>query len=224
MTDTFLPQHSTIMGKRDFYVDDDLVVTKPGVNTGISPELKEQEGPHGNVSFIEGMSIRTTPILEKYTSQARTWLHDKWLIYGSELSTQKSAIVNEYRSIANDVSLLVKEPVLPNLIYILTSTLTGSILVNRRSLPLRFLSPVLFGTVATSYFMPHTFETLTGKLDRYEKETVPEVYDAHQDLLKKYEQLKKDSEAGVEDLLVKLTNGVHDARVRILEYFDEKKK
>lgn len=212
------------MAKRDFYVDDEVVINKPGVNTAITPELKEKEGLHGNVSFIEGMSIRTAPILEKYTGQARAWLHEKWLIYGSELSTQKSAFANEYNSIRNDISALIKEPVLPNLIYILTSTLTGSILVNRRSLPLRFLSPVVFGSVATSYFMPKTFASATGKLDRLEKDTVPEVHAAHQDLLKNYAQFKKDADAGVEELQVKLTSGVHDARIGILEYFDEKKK
>lgn len=210
------------MGKRDFYVDDELIITKPGINTEISSELKEQEGSHGNVSFIQGMSIRTTPILENYANQVRLFLHDKFSLYSAELGTQKSAIVNEYRSIANQVQLTVKEPVLPNLIYILTATLSGSILVSRRALPLRFITPVIFGGAATSYFMPNTFETISQKIQSYEKDVAPEVYQAQNDFISKIGEVRKEAEKGSDNLQGQLTETVHDVRVSLIKLINGK--
>lgn len=217
-------KHHNKMGQRDFYVDDELVINKPGVNTEISPELKRQEAAHGTIAFVEGMSVRTAPVLEQYANRARLFLHDKWSLYGAEFGTQKSAFLNEYHAITDDLSLAVKEPVLPNLIYILTSTLTGSILVNRRALPLRFVTPIVFAAVSTSYFMPRTYDTLSDKLTRFEKEKTPALFLAHQDALNAYHQYEETAKVQAAQARESITAAVHETRLGLIRLLSSDKK
>ncbi|CAK7892482.1 hypothetical protein CAAN1_01S10286 [[Candida] anglica] len=212
------------MTKRGFYEDDDLVVNKPGFNAEITKELKEQESSHGNVSFIQGMSIRTTPILEEYTNIARHYLHEKWSYYGAELETQKSALSNEVTSVKQEIRSVVREPVLPNLIYVLTATLSGSILVNRRALPVRFITPLLFGGASLSYFMPKTFSEISSCIDSYEAKHLPEVRSLQTDLKKQYQEAERATDQQLDCAKKTLTSAVHDARVFVAQLLSEPKK
>lgn len=199
------------MGKRSFYEDDELIIAKPGTNQAISTELKEQESVH-HASFVEGMAIRTTPILEKYTNSIRHYLHDKVSLADAELETQKSAFNNEWTSIKLEYHSIVQDPVLPGLIYILTIALSGSILVRRKSLPLRFAAPTVFGGVALSYYMPNTYCSIVKKYNQLEKENVPEFHSQRQTLLENYEQFKKELDAGLVNTNKSIESGIHDLR------------
>lgn len=210
------------MAKRTFYEDDQLIINKPGYNTEIQDTLKEQESAHGNISFIHGMGVRTTPYLEQYVNKFRLYLHDKLAVYEAELGTQKTAFINEVNSIARSIEATIKEPVLPGLIYILTATLTGSILVNRRSLPIRFITPLVFGAGATSYFMPSTYETISDKYSKYEKEQFPEFHQQkHELLVNNYEKFSREFNTRVHEANGQLKLGVHDARKKVLSLLDE---
>lgn len=206
---------------RHFYADDETTVTKPGFNDKISDKLKEQEGPHGNISFIEGMGVRTVPILEKYSNRARLFLHDKLQIYLAELGTQTSALANEWQLLKGHVNSIITEPVLPGLIYILTASLTGSILVNRRSLPLRFITPLAFGGVAFKYALPQLYLNTKAKLEAAEKDNFPEVYQQQVELKQQAQQLSNQADAALEDANVQLQSFVHRAKAVIVDLFEE---
>lgn len=197
---------------RKFYEDDEIVITKPGYNSAISDELKEKESTH-EVKFVEGMAIRTTPILEKYLNSARVFLHENLIVIESELATQVSAARNEINSINDSIQSLLKEPVLPNLIYILTFTLSASILSAKRSLPLRFIAPTAFGIGATSYFMPKTFKYATDQIADYEKDKFPEVYQTQSNILKELKVQTENANKSINSLNTELANKIHDARI-----------
>mmetsp|Transcript_5910 Transcript_5910/g.7221 ORF Transcript_5910/g.7221 Transcript_5910/m.7221 type:complete len:213 (-) Transcript_5910:2206-2844(-) len=209
--------------KRLFYEDDEVIITKPGFNEEISEDLKQQESSHGNISFVKGMGIRTAPVLEEYVNKARLVLHEKLSYYGAELGTQQSALCNEYKTIKNEVQSSIKEPVLPNLIYVLTSSLTGSILVNRRSLPLRFITPVIFGGVAFNYFMPRSYNVVQEKVTNYEKENLPNVYKNQITLAENYQDFRKNLFQGLDNTASQIENSVHEARLYLIDLFSEKK-
>lgn len=209
--------------KRLFYEDDDVVITKPGFNVEISDELKQEESSHGNISFIKGMGIRTAPILEQYFNKARLVLHENVSYFGAELGTQKSAINNEYNNIKGEINSVIREPVLPNLIYILTTTLTGSILVNRRSLPVRFITPVAFAGIAFNYFMPRSYNEVTKKFTAYEKENFPEIYKNQLLLKENYHESKKNVSEALDSSKKLIECSVRDARIYLTEIFSGSK-
>lgn len=211
-----IPATNEINMPRKFYEDDEIVITKPGYNTAISDDLKEQESTH-EVKFVQGMAIRTTPILEKYLNSARVFLHENLVVIESELATQVSAARNEINSINDTIQSLLKEPVLPNLIYILTFTLSASILSARRSLPLRFLAPTTFGIGATSYFMPKTFQIATDQLADYERAQFPEIYKTQSQIIKELEVQTKKANKSINSLNSELANKIHDARIYLSE-------
>lgn len=206
---------------RSFYEDDAFVITKPGVNVEISDTLKEQESNHGNITYVQGMAIRTTPYLEKYSNSIRLWLHDKVSIYSAELGTQKSFINNEINSLKNEIDSTIQEPVLPGLIYILTATLTGSIVASRRALPIRFITPIIFGTAATAYFTPKTFDSITSKYENYERNTFPEINKQKHELCDEYCKLKAQSEQSIANAKTDLQNSIHDARMKLIDFINK---
>ncbi|EAZ62862.2 predicted protein [Scheffersomyces stipitis CBS 6054] len=210
------------MAKRSFYEDDELVVSKPGFNAEISPALKEKESAHGNISFVEGMGVRTTPFLEQYSNKLRLWLHDKVSIYGAEVDTQKTAFLNEVSTVSNGVKSTIHEPVLPNLVYILTISLTGSILASRRSLPVRFATPLVFGGFALNHYMPKTFDTIVSNYENYEKSQFPEFNKQKQELVfDNYNNIKKQVDVSISEANVTLQKSVHEARKYLCDIFGD---
>lgn len=210
--------------KRSFYEDDKFVVSKPGFSAEIDSKLEEKESSHGNISFIHGMGIRTTPILEQYTNQARLFLHEKLSYYGAEVSTQISAFQNELHTLQQEVHSIIKEPVLPNLIYVLTATLTGSILVNRRALPLRFITPVVFGGAAFRYYMPNSFEQARLNYDHFEETNFPEVSKLRQELAVLGQGYKRAFNGFIDDANIELQRSVHTGRVYLKSLLEDDQK
>ncbi|EGV60558.1 hypothetical protein PSN45_001679 [Yamadazyma tenuis] len=204
---------------RSFYEDDEVVITKPGYNAEISKDLKQQQGAHGDVSLVKGMTIRTVPYLESSLNKARLYLHDKLSVIEAEIDTQISATRNELNTLSTKVSTSIKDPVLPNIIYILTLTLTGSILASKSSLPTRFLAPTLFGTASFAYYMPQTFQGTKAKLVYFESEKFPEVFQQQSKILKELDNQKTQLEATLASTETSLTTVVHDARVYIYDLF-----
>ncbi|RCK63582.1 MICOS subunit MIC26 [Candida viswanathii] len=208
------------MTKRSFYEDDDYIVNKPGTTTPITPSLAQKESVHGDVTFVDGMVIRTTPLLEKYANAVRHFVHDKVSLWGAELATQQSAARNEWRIVRREVTDVIREPVLPGLIYVLTASLTGSILVRRSNVLVRFVTPLAFGIGAVWWVMPRTFEAVGRRYGELEREYAPDVYVKRVELGKDVEEFKKSVEQGVEDVKTSVLRGVHDLRKTIKEQWE----
>lgn len=207
---------------RSFYEDDELVITKPGYNNEISKELHSKETLN-NVSYAKGMTIRSAPYLEEQLNKIRLYTHNKLSILEAEVNTAVSATKNEIKILSDIVDDLIKEPMLPNIIYILTATLTGSILVNRRSLPLRFLSPTIFGVLAFSYFMPASYHQVQTKLAAYESETFPEFYQQQTKFIDELKSQKKLLNFNMTNLNQDLASQIHEARYKLNDFLKESK-
>lgn len=110
---------------------------------------------------------------------------------------------------------VVKDPVLPGLVYILTMALSGSILVRRRSLPVRFVVPSVIGMGAVNYYMPNTFDALVKKYDALEGDNFPELQKERYALVEKCKELKKQADEELVQANKSLEGGVHDLREAI---------
>lgn len=209
---------------RSFYEDDDKVLTTPGVNTPMPAKLEQEEQLHGDYSFVQGMVVRTSPVIETYTKELRKWLHDKYEIYGAEWETQKSLFNNEWNNVKREVLLTIADPVLPNLIYILTAALTGSIMVNRRLLPTRFFVPLITGGAATAYFMPNTFRNLEKKVDEVEAQVAPQFHQEREKFVKEnIHGFENEFKRGIRYANGSLQMSIHDARMKVaLLFLDDK--
>ncbi|CDK24333.1 unnamed protein product [Kuraishia capsulata CBS 1993] len=204
--------------KRVFYEDDEDIFPKPGSTEEISKELKKQESPDmHNASFLDGMMIRSSPVLEKYTTKARLYFHDLLTKTEAEVGTLTSATQNELNTVKQTYRSIVEEPVLPNSIYVLTGLLSGSILVNRRALPIRFITPIVTGLVSFRYAMPKTFDNSKKILLDYEKEKVPEIYEQQAETLKYIDGLKKESTSLLKEAEVGPVSYVRRARLYLVE-------
>ncbi|CUM68038.1 uncharacterized protein PRCAT00005753001 [Priceomyces carsonii] len=199
--------------KRAFYEDDELIINKPGVNVEISPELKKQESSHGNITFVKGMGIRSTPFLEKYFNKLRNFVYDKTVIYRAEIETQASALKNEVNCVEDKFNQNIVEPVLPNLTYILTAALTGSILVNRRNFALRFITPIVFGVSAFRYYMPSSFRNVSDSYTRYEEANLPKLFEQRTKLVAGIKENRLIAKDRTQDIKISLQNYIHDGRV-----------
>jgi organizing structure protein 2 len=208
------------MTKRHFYEDDAFVVTKPGVNSEITSELEQKETNHGNISYVKGMTVRSTPYLEEYSNKLRLWLYDRLSVYEAELGTQKSSFCNEVKTVQNGINSTIADPVLPNLIYILTATLSGSVLVGRRGFVLRSLTPLAFGTAATAYFAPNTFNNITSNYEAWELQKFPEFnQQKHEIIIKNYNYCKSTFNNSISTANAQLQSSIHDSRVKLAEIF-----
>lgn len=207
---------------RSFYENDERIVTKPGYNAEISDELKDKEGFHGIVGFVNGMEVRTFPWLEKYAHDARVVLHDYVSYYGAELATQFSSVSNELNTLSSEVQSVLKEPVLPAGILVLTAALSGSILVNRRSLPVRFVTPIVFGGFAYKYFMPRSYVATADKMAAYEQLHFPDLYNKHVELSDRLRHERRNLNNQLEEARAQLQQSVHNMREFLVQVFSEK--
>lgn len=203
---------------RSFYEDDELVVTKPGYVDEISKKLESKETLN-NVTYVKGMAIRSPPYLEEQLNKIRLYTHSKLSIVEAELNTAVSATKNEINNVSQCIDSMIKDPVLPNIIFILTATLSGSILVNRRSLPLRFLSPTVFGILSFSYFMPSSYNEVKSRITAYESEKCPELYQQQSQFFKELENQRKELNFKINNLNEDLASQIHEARYKLNDLF-----
>lgn len=209
------------MGKRSFYEDEELVTTKPGFNAEINSELKEKESAHGNISFIDGMGVRTTPYLEQHFNALRLYVHDKLSVVGAELATQKSALNNEYNYLKSKVDEVVVDPVLPDIMNVVFPLLVTSVLVSRRSLPVRFAVSTFVAGASVKYYMPRTYEATKSKLLAWEQHNLPEVYNQQTELSATFADYIKEASKLSEQAHQDLLQQVHVARKWVQEVFDD---
>lgn len=211
------------MVSRNFYEDDRLIETKPGENVQMSSEFKEKESAHGNISFVTGMGIRTTASLEQGFHKVRQQLNHYTSLYSAEFSTQLSSLTNEFDNIKREVTGMIKEPLLPSSIYVLTATLTGSIFSSRRTVPVRLASPIFFGGIAFRYFLPYTFKAVEDKLLASEKKHFPGVFSLQEEYAKKISDFKERAYKESQGWHQGLVSTVHRFRMVVEGIFSDKK-
>lgn len=207
---------------RAFYEDDEVVVTKPGHNEEISKDLKNKESSNGPINFVDGMGVRSTPFIESQMNKFRFFLHDKLSLIEAEFDTQVTAANNEFNFLKSKFNTVVKEPVLPNSIYILTATLTGSILANRRGLTLRTLSPLLFTIGGFKYFMPQSSRHIQNDIIEYEKENYPKFYNQQVEYMNQIKNSQQQLRDQGKQLDVQLLESIHKVRLYIQDIFSTK--
>lgn len=120
--------------------------------------------------------------MEKYSSIGRKWLYEQVEAGKAQFNKAFEKYLKVEQNVTSTVADLKSddEDVLPGAIYILVSTLSGSIIARNRNILLRGLSPVVFGVAAFGYFLPQTYKN-TGKLIWTFEEKVPAIAKAHID-------------------------------------------
>lgn len=200
---------------RSFYGDDEFVDTKPGYKNEIPESLKEKESLHGNISFVEGMGVRTTPYLESLVNQTKTFLQDKFSIINAELGTQASAFRNEFNHYSAQAGELIKEP--ENLLEVTVPTLLSAIVVNNRAAPLRIFFPITVSAIAFRIAMPKSYEATKDKVLKWEQEKYPEAYKQQTELSQSARELAEQFRKVQQQSKLDLQKSVHDARVYVTE-------
>ncbi|SGZ56932.1 CIC11C00000003699 [Sungouiella intermedia] len=207
--------------KRSFYEDEELITTKPGYNSEISKELKEKESAHGNISFIEGMGVRTTPYLEKHFNNLRSYLHDKFSIAAAELGTQRTAVANEWSTFKNKVDEVILEPVIPDCVNVIFPVLITSVAVGRRSLPVRFLATSAAFGLSVKYYMPRTYGAAKSKLLLWEKENYPDLWKKQQEIGEQTRDLIAETNNLRAQLKQDLQKQIHEARLWVAKLLED---
>lgn len=163
--------------------------------------------------IVSGVTVRSSEYLEKYVGVARSWLYGKTEIARTQIDSGLQKYLNVERSITSTVNEIRsdKEDILPGGIYVLVSTLSGSIIARNRNFLIRGISPVVFGVVAFRFFLPETYSN-TGKLIWKFEQKVPEIAEAHTSAHEHVDGLVKDVNTAVSDSKAALTDSVHSAR------------
>ena len=206
---------------RAFYEDDKLVSTTPGLNVEMSPVLKEQKSAHGNISFLNGMGVRSAPYLEKYAEKLRLVLHERLSVASAEIDTQKSALVNEFANLKQIVTDIVQEPVVPQLINVVGPVLLTSVVVAHRSLPVRFVATTFVGGACVKYYMPRTYAEAKTQLLLTEKMHFQQSQRVRADVLAQLDAFQSDARAFGNRAENDLQRQIHQARKWLERVFED---
>ncbi|KAM9939706.1 hypothetical protein OXX80_000816 [Metschnikowia pulcherrima] len=209
------------MARRSFYEDDELVTTKPGMNAEIQPELREKESSHGNISFVDGMGVRTTPYLERHSNALREFIRNNTRVILAELGTQQTALRNEWSNLKAKIDETILDPIFPGIVSLLFPVLATNVFVARRALPVRFLaSSVVFG-VSLKYNMPLTYLAAKGKLLAWEKQSLPEFYQQRHELVTAANVWVDDARVLRAQAKADLQSSIHNARLALIKAWDD---
>lgn len=209
---------------RSFYEQDDNlnlspIIDTPPVNTASAKEIKKTEVNEIEVksSFIDGYKINTSNFLEKHLNTLRSKTINQLNIIDAEVSNVTSAFKNEANTLYSHIYSVYdpRDQFLPSFIYALTTTLTGSILVNRKSLPVRFLSPLVFAAVGFKVFLPRTFDNTINAIKNWEAESYPELLNYQRSFKKFLIDSEEQAKAASKDLNKSLVATVHDIRTSL---------
>lgn len=207
--------------KRQFYGNEALVTTTPGLNVEMGSALKEQESAHGNISFIDGMGVRTAPYLEQYTSKLRLFIHDKWSVVSAELGTQRLAFWNEWAHVKLKVDDVVAEPMFPGLVALVFPVLVTNVMVTRQILPVRFLAASAVAGLSLKYVMPRTFDNVQHKLYEWEHENFPEAVKQQNQWLEQAGNYKEQADEWTVKAKKDLQALVHRARKTVIDLLSD---
>ncbi|QPG76720.1 hypothetical protein FOA43_004114 [Brettanomyces nanus] len=161
------------MTGRSFYSDQSSVNPLP-VGEDVNSHQEKSESS-SNVIYVDGKVINTHPALETYSRETRTWISDKASSWTDIFNSYKARAAFQLAKADSQYHQIILEPLLPQSLYVITATLTGSILARRRSLSMRFISPILFGIVSFGLFMPKSSTNCSQLFINLEAERFPDL-------------------------------------------------
>lgn len=175
--------------------------------------------------IISGVTVRTSDFLEQYIGEGRSWLYGKTVKGREQVDGALQKYLNVERSVTSTIGEIKSdtEDILPGGIYVLVSTLSGSILVRNRNFLVRGLAPVVFGVAAFRYFLPQTYDN-TGKLIWGFEQKAPAVAEAHINAQKQVDGLVQDVNTAVHDSKSSLESSVRSARKFVIDATGIEKK
>jgi organizing structure protein 2 len=212
---------------RSFYEQDEDISFSPILDTSevpqdqptelIKPKVEQSSTEKIVTKYVDGHKIKTSSFLETHVNSVRNQLIDQWNYASAELSNLQSAACNEWNNVTESVTSVYdpRDEFLPSFIYALTGTLVGSILVNQRSLPVRFITPVTFGLAGFKLFLPYTFSNTVNAVKNYEAEEYPDLLQFQRSLKQYAIETEQSIEQLSEDAKLSLIQGVHDIRESI---------
>lgn len=171
-----------------------------------------------------GSQIASTPALEAIASKMRTttteWyeqVSEKWDLYSSVAVSHWGMTIDRTKAIVSP-----EDQFLPNSLYVLSSTLLGSIIVRNKGLPLRFITPWVFGAISLNFALPNTYNNISSsfgnKYRQMEEQKLPELKKAREESLEGWKQLKESSNSQVDSAWESLVTAVHNTRECINDY------
>lgn len=193
------------------------IVPVPGTSVPAHDHDQSNDKPQSKntlkTEIVNGVRVRSSEFLEENTNKARQWLirnTDKAKEYADN---KFEKYLNYERNVVTTVASLksAREEVLPNGIYVLIATLTGSIVSRRRNIALRALTPIVFGVSAFAYFMPGTFKNTRNLTWQYEQK-VPQLAQVHENTQKQLASWVKEAGNAADSADKSLQSGVRQAR------------
>ncbi|KAI9710480.1 MAG: hypothetical protein M1820_002616 [Bogoriella megaspora] len=163
-------------------------------------------------------SSRRTPTdrLASEIKRTRLFLHSHAVSLEDTLNSTLTSLFSLEHSFTSTLSSLAPPPtsneqLLPGLLYVLVSSMFGSILTRRSNILFRFSVPIAAGLAAGRVFVPITMGNVGALVWEYEKK-VPVVAETHQRVQERVERFlvtgREHSKMGVEMVKGKVGEGV----------------
>lgn len=167
--------------------------------------------------FVEGHKVNRSGFLEQHTQQVRESLNQNLNIATAEYNNLKASANNEWNNLVENVTSVYdpRDRFLPNFNYALTVMLTGSILAAKKSLPVRFITPVVFGAAAFKLFLPRTFANTCDAVKNYEAEHSPQVLSFQRAVKASLQDVEQGVCQASTEANKQLIQLVHDVRVNL---------
>lgn len=154
---------------RSFYADEDEKYSTPGLPTithGETIKDETKQTPSNSQITINkfGNLITTAPALQKFSANIRETTTEYYNTFTEKYEFYTGTAKSHFAMTVDRISDVKgkDEDFLPNICTVLTSTLAGSIVSRSHSMPIRFFTPVLFGSIALKYTLPQTYENVSG--------------------------------------------------------------
>ncbi len=162
-----------------FYDDEETeIIRLPTEKLEASSPFKVAPEEDAPLPTAEVFHIQAPEQTQQTVKSLRQWINSK----ANEYQYKSNRAYNHYTSVGNKVIKTIadlkhqEESLLPSSIYVLTSTLTGSILTRNKGIALRFISPLFFGVSSFKYLLPKTSTNIESFIWKAEKEYLaPEV-------------------------------------------------
>lgn len=215
---------------RSFYTDEDETYSTPGL-----PTVAQDLHPKSELTELStinkfGNAITTAPGLQSFVSRIReTTLQyyeafdEKFEFYTDTAKAHFGMTTDRIWSFKDE-----NENLLPDSITVLTSTLIGSIVARNHSLPIRFITPLLFGSIALKFTLPKTSDNISegfGKIGlALESKYFPDFKDVRHNACNQIEETIKNTQNLKNDAWNGLVKTVHDSRESISSSIDSLKK
>lgn len=214
----FLTKPSQIFNepKRRFYEDESDVIPVPGTVTPAPGTEIETLGPN---LIVDGISVRSTSTLESYFRSIRESAVQGINLVQHYMNQGYTKYNETERQVTDTMTELhyKSEDLLPNTLYILIATMSGNIMARQRGLIAKTTFPVVLGLASFRYFLPQTFNNVTGFVWNLEKRTLPDLAEQQQLALAKADNFIQNVEKSSQRNQKRLEDGTNSLRKSIAQ-------